>query len=267
MSRIALRRVSALLLSLLFGTAASPSAWAGVVVTAVGSPGYLLADTHLFSAPIGTAGSGYVEFGQTQQALLPPPHHDVNPVLGIGPGTPHAGPYDQELGVGVAAGGFNDASSFTTDQFSNGKGIYMVFMLVAGLGSPTGASPDFASGPIIPNAIFPLTVSGGTYIDGTVNAVLADFQVPAINQVPGYESLDGHSHIPFFFADNFDFQSRPDPGSYEYRISLLDAAGNGYQIVADFQVRVVPEPATWALLAFSGLIVGGLARRRREHIA
>jgi hypothetical protein len=47
---------------------------------------------HLFSAPIGTAASGYAEFGETLAALLPPPNHRPHPDLGIGPGDPHSPP-------------------------------------------------------------------------------------------------------------------------------------------------------------------------------
>jgi hypothetical protein len=141
-------------------------------------------------------------------------------------------------------------------------------MLIPGPGSPTGSSPDFSSGPIIPNAIFPLTGDGnqpnGTYTNGTFNDDLGILVVPAIDQVPGFAGLDGHSHIPIFFADNFDFASRPIPGDYEYRISLLDNAGNGYQITASFQI--VPEPPGWLIMATACLILAMLILRRRQAV-
>ena len=134
-------------------------------------------------------------------------------------------------------------------------------MVIPGPRSPTGSSPDFASGPIIPNAIFPLTLHGETFTDGAFNDVVADITVPDINQFPGFDDLDGHSHIPFFIADNFDFASLKVPGNYEYRISLLDAQGNGFRIVAPFQV--VPEPSSWLTLATACLILTGLMCYRR----
>lgn len=243
--------------------AASTTTRAAVIVTPVGTPSYIPTDFHLFTAPIGTAATGYAEFGQTQMALLPPPNHEPNPVLGIGPGAPHAGPYDKEFATGIAANGFVDATKFTTSQYSNGNGVYLVFMLVPSPGAPTGSSPDFASGPIIPNAIFPLTVNGSTVTNGTVNDVLGQFQVPAIDQVPGFEGLDGHSHIPFFFVDNFDFASRPVTGAYEYQLSIIDAAGNGYELTAPFQIQAVPEPPTWMLTGIGSIAVIGLALCRR----
>jgi hypothetical protein len=231
-----------------------------VVVTKVGDPTFDVADAHLFSAPIGTAADGYEGFATTQQTLLPPPNHVVNPILGIGPGAPHAGPYDHEFADGIAAAGYQEGDVFDVSQYSNGMGVYLVFMLTPGPDSPVGSSPDFASGPILPNSIFPLDLSGATYTDGVLNDPFGDLSVPAIDQVPGFEGLDGHSHIPFFFADSFDFASNPVTGDYEYRLSIRDANGNGYDVVASFQV--VPEPSAWVMMSLGGLALASLARRR-----
>ena len=144
-----------------------------VLVTPVGSPLFVAADFHLFAAPIGTAASGYAEFSETQQLILPPPNHVPNPILGIGPGAAHAGPYDHEMADGVAANGYIEGTTFTTEQYSNGSGVYFVFMLLPSTGSPAGSSPDFASGPILANAVFPLTISGVTFTNGTLNDPLA----------------------------------------------------------------------------------------------
>ena len=132
--------IFALLCSAIVGTTAQ----AAVTFTAIGTPGYVPIDPHLFSAPIGTAATGYAEFVQTQQALLPPPNHVPNSALGIVPGSPQAGPYDAEFAQGVAANGFVDADLFTATQYSNGNGVYLVFMLIPASGSPNGYSPDFA---------------------------------------------------------------------------------------------------------------------------
>lgn len=243
----------------------APVARATVVVTKDGNPIFGLTDFHLFAAPFGTAATGYAEFFQTQAAILPPPNHVYNATLGIGPGVQHSGPYDHELGDGVAANKFVEATTFPIADYSNGAGVFLVFMIVPGQGSPTGSSPDFTSGPIIPNTIFPLSFNGGTYTNGQLNDGLGAFQVPAIDQVPEFagKGLEGHSHIPLFFADNFDFSTQPViTGNYEYRISVLDANGNGYDIVAAFSV--VPEPSTWAMmmLGFLGLgFVGNLRAR------
>ena len=254
-------RAAAVWLICLLTAGLAPQAEAVILVTPIGSPAYAPADFHLFSAPIGTIDTGFAEFGVTQQLLLPPPDHLPNPVLGIGPGAPHPGPYDTEFAQGVAANGFVDASSFTVPQYSNGNGVVLVFMYIPTSNAATGSSPDFTSGPILPNATLPLTVDGSTYTNGTINDVLGQFQIPPINAVPGFEALDGHSHIPFFFVDNFDFAMSPIVGDYEYRISITDTAGNGYNIDASFDV---PEPPTWSLIAGALLMlrVPSFVRRR-----
>jgi hypothetical protein len=245
----------------------APIARAAVIVTTVGSPTFVPTDFQLFAAPIGTAATSYAELTQTLQAILPPPDHVLNPIVGIGPGAPHAGPYDQEIGHGVAANGFVDSTTFPVADYSNGMGVLLAFMVVPGPGSPTGSSPDFTSGPIIPNAIFPLTFTIDTFTNGALNDSSGSVPVPAVDQidVPAFAGLEGYSHFPFFFVDNFDFATQKITGDYEYRISVLDAGGNGYDIVAPFQVTV-PEPSTWMMimLGFAGL---GYAGRRTTRTA
>ena len=62
------------------------TAQADVTITTVGTPLFLPTDFHMFAAPVGTAADGYAEFGQTMQAILPPPNHLSDPVLAIVPG-------------------------------------------------------------------------------------------------------------------------------------------------------------------------------------
>jgi hypothetical protein len=234
----------------------APTLWsparAQVQVTPIGTPAYAPTDFHLFAAPIGTAAAEYAEFIGTLQALLPPPNHSFG-AAGITPGAPHTG-YATEMGAGVAANGFVDGTTFTMSQYSNGTGVYLAFMLVPAAGAPTGSSQDFGSGPIIPNTVFPMTGTTDTFTNGLKNDETQSFQVPA------NAGFDGYSHIPVFTASNFDFATLGNvPGAYEYRISILDASGEGYMIVAPFTVAV-PEPATWGLLGLGLLLLVGLRR-------
>ena len=105
--RLAFR--SALLSLLVIGIEAT--ARGDIVVTTLGTPAFAPADFHLFAAPIGTAATGYAEFAEMQQAILPPPDLMLNLVLGIGPGAPLAGPYDHEIGDGVSNAGFEPVST------------------------------------------------------------------------------------------------------------------------------------------------------------
>ena len=217
--------------------AAPPSAQ-GVRITPIGAPTWEPVDFHRFSAPIGTADSGYVEFGETMLSLLPPPNHVSNPALGVGPGAPHAPPYDSELADGVNNLGFDEGVRFATSEFSNGAGVWLAWMNVPAPGT-TGSSPDFSSGPIIPNALFPIHFSGIDVHNGKYFSNLGAADVPPLdaNLSPPF-NVDGHSHFPIFFADNADFGPTGAKlgGSYEFQIVITDQLGNGWRIEAHFAV-------------------------------
>jgi hypothetical protein len=107
-----------------------------------------------------------------------------------------------------------------------------------------GSSPDFDSGPIIPNALFPIHVFGKTLQNRKVFSE-TDFYVPALDQNldPPF-SVDGHSHFPVFIADNPDiacaFGGSCDNtnllGPYRYEFTLMDSTGQGWRVTADFTV-------------------------------
>lgn len=216
---------------------AAPPPAQGIRITPIGNPTWKPVDFHLFSAPVGTAESGYAEFSETMLALLPPPNHVFHPDLGVGPGAPHSPPYDSELAKGVADLQFHEGVRFNTSEFSNGEGVWLVWMTVPAPGT-TGSSPDFASGPIIPNTLFPIEVSTRHQHNGKPFTA-EDFEVPPLdaNLTPPF-NVDGHSHFPFFNADNADFAppGAKLPGSYEYQIVMIDQLGNGWRITAHFAV-------------------------------
>lgn len=221
------------------GTWAAPPPAHGVRATPIGTPTWQPVDFHLFSAPVGTAATGYAEFGDTALGLLPPPEHVFHPALLVGPGSPHAPPYDAEIAAGVAANGYHEGVRFRTAEFSNGEGIWLVWMNVPAPGS-IGSSPDFASGPIIPNSVFPITFSSISYHNGKeFNPFLGAGSVPPLDDsIDPPFSVDGHSHFPFFIADNADFGpvGAKLRGSYRFVITMVDATGSGWLIEAHFAV-------------------------------
>lgn len=234
----------------------TPMAAAGITVTAIGTPTWQPVDLHVFSAPIGVAATGYAGFLATLAAILPPPKHVSDPVFGILPGVSHSPPYDEEIASGVSGLGFAEKTVFTQQEFSNGMGVYLAYMIAPGPGSAVGSSSDFAAGPIVPNSLLPIHSVYSTFRNGALFKALEMFDTAVPNGVAGY------SHIPNFFANNFDFASDPSAGisgSYEYQIVLTDTAGNGWNIAAPFQV--VPEPGTVALLGIG--VVGLVVYRRR----
>lgn len=210
----------------------------GVIAAPIGTPIWKPVDFHMFAAPIGTAESGYVEFGETMAALLPPPFHVANPSLGIGPGIPHMPPYDHELANGVARNRYHEGLVFAEREYTNGSGIYVVWMNVPAPGT-RGSSPDYAQGRIIPNALFPIHVRSTERLNGKAYSFVADFDVPALDDslTPPFD-VDGHSHFPVFLASNADFGLpgvRPQ-GVHEFRTTMLDTLGNGWRIEAVFTV-------------------------------
>jgi hypothetical protein len=224
-------------------TQPSPSGLSAVVLQRVGNPAWTPADWHVFSAPVGTAADGYSEFFPiVPQKILPPPHYAVYNGLGIGPGTPEKPPYTHDVGVGVRRAGYDQGALFDQKQFSNGQGVYLVYMVVPARNSRNiGSSPDFSRGPIIPNSLFPITVNGTTYRNGAVfDAALASIVVPAINQPPVDPTIavDGFSHFPIFIAENADFGPAGIDltGLYWFQLTMRDTSGNGWNISAYFVV-------------------------------
>ena len=233
--------VGALLLPVLLGPLSAAQADSGgIQVKPIGDPTWMPVDCHLFAAPIGTAATGYAEAFETVGDLLPPPNHVPRlPVLAIGPGAPHMPPYDSELADGISTQGFHSGHRFVSSEFSDGSGVFLVCMVVPAPGS-VGSSPDFASGPIIPNTTFPIEVVGVANRDGTTfDPFLTDFEVPPLTTAidPSFD-VDGHSHFPIFVVTSQDFGP---PGSdllgrYDYILTMTDSAGEGWTVRAHFVV-------------------------------
>ena len=242
----------------------------------------------VFSSPIGNAASGYAEFLESEQKILPPPHYALKNGQII-PGTPHDGPYNNELADGVTTAGFKSGSIFAASDFSNGSGIFVGFMLVPNTAAPAaslvpaqsgpgsvGSSPDSPSAPIIANADFPLTLSGVVKRNGQVFDPAFDTMVPNINDLIGQTpatTYEGASHIPLFFADAAEFGAAgPIAGHYTADFSVKSSSGSGSTVHAEWDIAgpvVVPLPPA-ALAAIPALILAGGAtwkmRRRPAQV-
>jgi hypothetical protein len=219
---------------------AGPAQHSVVRLERIGDPIWRPVDFHLFSAPIGSP-PNFEGFFSTIFSLLPPPNHRFNPPLPVGPGDPHTPPYDAELAQGVAALGVEEGRVFGASQFSGTNGVYLVWMVVPDPGT-TGSSPDFASGPIIPNTLFPITVIGVSTRNGEVfDANLANSRVPPLDDptlTPSFD-VEGHSHFPFFIAEATIFgPGNVGPaGNYKYTVTMTDQQGNGWTIHAHYVVK------------------------------
>jgi hypothetical protein len=212
---------------------------APVQIKPIGNPIWMPVDFHVFTAAIGTAQDGYAEFAQNTVNLMYPLRHKWCTELGVGPGDPHQPPYKQEMEAGLDIMNFKDSRVFRVSDFSSPNGVWATWMTVPKPGT-TGSSPDFKSGPIIPNTLFPIHVAGETYRNNQLwNPWLASFDVPALTgQLSCPFSVDGHSHFPVFIADNSDFgPGGPISGHYEFRVTMVDATGNGWSITVHFTVQ------------------------------
>jgi hypothetical protein len=249
--------------TLLAALAPAPARADVITITKVGNPTWQPVDVHLFTAPAEPFGT--VGFATADAILFP--HFFINSSGVVVPVPPDPGPYTNELATGLARNGFSDRSVFAPqDLAGKPNGIWLTYMLVPGPGSPTGKSPDYASGPIIPEALFPIVgteevLRNGVHFDsGTVTT-------RALSTL-GF-IVDGSSHRPQLIENDLPTADNPlgltaDQlgGHYQTTMSLRDAQGNGFNIVAQFDV--VPEPSTFALLALGGGALAGWRRWRKR---
>jgi hypothetical protein len=221
-----------------------------IVLTKVGSPIWKPTDFQLFTAP---AGPTQAAFNGTLDLLLPLE----------GPGapayTPHAGPYDQELSTNTAAAGFVNKSVFPKSAILfNPNGVFLSYMLLPDPGV-TGSSRDFASGPLIPNSLFPFNSLATMHLDGALVETLQD---QSINIRAGDVGFTGASHRAPSQAVWYPWANDPNAGplgSHEIRWRLTDNQGNGWNIAAPFQVT--PEPSSLAMGAIGVMSVLAVGRR------
>ena len=204
----------------------------------IGTPKWTPAGLHRVAGGLGNSpcAQSALEFFNAFAA----PNHKYYATKGAeGPDQPHAGPYDQELTALLAANGFVDRTVFNTSDFTPPTGIQTIFSLVPTAGAPVGSSADSASGPILPNAVFPIFNTGILYRNGAVwdpnNA--GDFPPPAQFTV----GVDGASHIVLLFNDNSSFvapSATPLEGCYEWKITLRESNGaNGWDISVPFTIQ------------------------------
>lgn len=213
-----------------------------VQMKAIGHPIWKPVDFHVFTARVGNL-PDIPDFAKNMENLLYPLRHQDCGGLGRGPGDPHQPPYIHEMEAGVDIMNFIDTNVFKLPEFSLPQAVWAIWMNVPNPGV-IGTSPDFVSGPIIPNSLFPIHVAGVTYRNNQVwDQWVGTFDVPPLDdQLPEPKCLkgpvDGASHFPIFYAEAADFGPGGRlPGRYELRVTMTDTSGNGWSIIVPFTVQ------------------------------
>jgi hypothetical protein len=204
-----------------------------IALTRIGEPIWKPADFQLFSAPAAPFPDGFLD---TLDAMLPLEGPGVTTY------TPHPGPYDNELSTNAAAAGFVNSNVFQQSAITfDPNAVYFMYMMLPDPGV-TGSSRDFVSGPIIPNSLFPFTSNAEMWLDGNMVETLQDDLL--LNVRNGDLPYDGQSHRAPSQAVWYPWaNSNAGPlGSHELKMSVRDNGGNGWDMVAAFEV--VPEPGT-----------------------
>ena len=234
---------------LVFATALIPNfAQAGVVITAVGNAGFSVVDTHIYAAPTNSFPS-----------LFPDHFTGGSPDRKV-----HSG-YDGEYAAGLALSGFHQGEVFSEAEITAPNAIHLGYVLVPNASAPSGSSFDFANGPIIPRSNSPITIQGEVFLNGVLFESGPGAFGLSLTAEPNL-ALDGNSHFVVEQWENSSF-ARPGltslVGNYEYRLTVRDTAGAGYDMNASFSV--VPEPS---MLAPLGMLLAGYvgSRRRRRSL-
>jgi hypothetical protein len=212
---------------------------AEITITPVGTPVFEMVDAHLYA-------------GATDSFPSLFPLHFPTRVV-------HTPPYDHEYADGLQLAGLTEGEVFHVADFTDPQAVHLGYVLVPGAAAPVGSTTDYASGPVIPNDIFPITIHGDVYLNG------APFELSAfVTNLPGASGVDGRSH---FLVEHWENSAFAPPqlsslvGAYEYRLTMRDINNNGYNVSGTF--RVVPEPHSMA--AITGMIgLVSLWRRYRS---
>ena len=136
------------------------------------------------------------------------------------------------------AAGLAPTQLLTEAQFSPPSGLVLLAMIAPGVGAPSGSSPDFDNGPIVPNERFPISVTGGVYRQGQPYDLELGDTIRGYNALSEPIQVDGASHFFLSFGENASFGPADAPlsGDYEFSLRATDRYGTGWELNVPFQV-------------------------------
>lgn len=205
-----------------------------VTATKFGFPVWTVVSWSHYSGRIGSSALGFVSYHHTLQDIWT--NHLYYPEFNLlGPDEVHPPPYDSELLDGLAANGINPGHKFHVADWTAPMGLILSACIVPGEGAPIGRSPDFDSGPIIPDSLFPMHIDADLAEGGFLDDGDLDGDQPPISQVLPGTDAQGWSHLPFNIAENTSFIDG-HRGGYDYLITMTDATGSGWTFHLTFTI-------------------------------
>jgi len=205
-----------------------------MTVAAIGSPTWKPHCAFAFAAPCGSKSTSFSTAVTTIEKVLPAHRYDKAHNV-MAPVTAHAH-YDLEIPQGLAAFGLKPKDSFSVAELQAPSCVFVVLQLVPGAGAPTGASPDFASGPILSPAAFPLLIDGALLTGGKVVDPGLGFVYPGMKSLSPQPSGDSYSHVPLVLFENSELV-QAQAGTYSVDLRVLDAGGQGWSIRVGYSVK------------------------------
>ena len=235
----------------------NPDGWAlgpdciGCKLEQIGLPVWKPAHVVLFS---GNVGPTRANRDLLLQAVLAP-RHVFNSDAHVFPSAEaHLPPYQDELYDQLDARGITPSQTFDDAHFTAPLGIVMAMTVVPSPDAIEDSSFDFPSGPVIPHFKFPIQVDGDLFRDGRVLDRTLDYPARAhLPQIGSEPAAQGISHLILGFAENSSLAGAPyvpPDGDYEYRVSMIDKMGEGWNVSVPFKVGrggpgdIPPMPGT-----------------------
>jgi hypothetical protein len=198
------------------------------ILTQVGSPTWTPATVVLTAAPPGDTDDSLTVL----EGLVAPNHRWETSTSTFGPGTPHLGPYDQELAELLGDSAFEATQNFFSTNLASPAGLLLLMIVIPSAGSTVGPSVDFRMGPLI--TAFPIEAASDWANGATL--LTAAHQETA---VPGDAFAGNGSHLLITFA----LSSAGTPGltnlsgMCDWRILLTDSGGDGWEVHVPFKMN------------------------------
>ncbi|MCA9609010.1 MAG: hypothetical protein KC619_25590 [Myxococcales bacterium] len=209
----------------------------GVTIEPIGLASWRMTTPVVFSAPHG----GGEQLLMTATSIFPAPLWGVEPGGVIVAGNPSPGSFETYVEERVAELGYRTGPVFSSEDFSGGSAIYIVFLLLPAEGALEGTSSDSpdADAPIIPHRNYGFDSTGRVLRDCEVFDPNRDFRWE--DPPPSAEMYEGQSRIPVLLIDAYEFRLPESdalpPGTYLHEQTLTDSVNAGYRFRVQFEVE------------------------------